>query len=159
VVFGPLKNNWTKERDQWEWETGQKIDKTDFLTVYGQAHLWTLTLEIICAMFQKTGVWPFNPDVITDTMMAPSKETLCKGFLPVKPSSPIKLVAKLLQNLSLQDLDNDNIDMDIPNPTNNEDVNMEEPNLSSGSGPVSSTDSTLAPIYPAELLPAITETL
>jgi hypothetical protein len=81
---------------------------------------------MICATFQKTGVWPFNPDVITDAMMAPSKETSCKGFLPVEPSSPIKLVAKLLQNLSLQDPDDDDIDMDIPNPT---DVDMKEPNL------------------------------
>jgi hypothetical protein len=156
MVFGPLKNNWTKERDQWEQETGQKIDKTNFLTVHSQAHLWTLTPEMTCATFWKTGVWPFNPNVITDAMMAPSKETSCEGFLPVEPSSSVKLVAKLLWNLSLQNPDNNDIDMDIPNST---DINMEEPNLPSGSGPVSGTDGTVAPIYPAKLLPAITETL
>lgn len=69
VVFGPLKNNWTKERDYWEQETGQKIYKTYFLTVYSHAHLHTLTPETICATFWKTGVWPFNPDVVTDVMM------------------------------------------------------------------------------------------
>jgi hypothetical protein len=116
------------------------------------------TLEIIHAAFRKTRVWPFNPNVVTKAMMAPSKEISCEGFLPVEPLSPIKLVAKFLWNLSIWDPDDD-VNMDVPNPTNNKDVDMEEPDLPSGLGPVSSTDNILPPAYPAELPPAVTETL
>lgn len=32
--------------------------------------------------------------------MAPSKETLYKGFLPIAPTTPVRVIAKLLQKLS-----------------------------------------------------------
>ncbi|KIO07658.1 hypothetical protein M404DRAFT_103207, partial [Pisolithus tinctorius Marx 270] len=80
-------------RDEWEQSTGQSISKKNFLAVYGPAHLKTLTCKNILAAFRKTGVWPFNPHVITSNMMAPSKETSIQGSLPVEPVMPIKLVA------------------------------------------------------------------
>jgi hypothetical protein len=103
VIFAVLKKNWSEARDEWERSTGQSINKKNFLAVYGPAHLKTLTCENICAAFWKTGVWPSNPHVITSGMMAPSKETSIQGSLPVEPATPIKLVATLLQDLSLQE--------------------------------------------------------
>lgn len=49
------------------------------------------------------GIWPFNPAVITADMMAPSKETSCKSHLPIPPATPVRVVAELLQKLSLGD--------------------------------------------------------
>ena len=39
VIFGVLKHLWTIECDQHECETGGKVDKTNFLGIYGRAHL------------------------------------------------------------------------------------------------------------------------
>ncbi|KAF8239637.1 hypothetical protein L208DRAFT_1201091, partial [Tricholoma matsutake] len=89
IVFGVLKLYWTHEKDKWEREKWQKVSKTNFLAIYGAAHKWALTSDIIKMVFEKTGVWPFNRDVVTPEMMAPSLETLCRGHLPVAPSTPV----------------------------------------------------------------------
>ena len=38
--------------------------------------------------------------------MAPSKETSCEGHLPVEPTSPVKVIAKLLRDLTISNPDN-----------------------------------------------------
>ena len=88
-------------------ETGQAIDKTNFLEIYGRAHIRALSPETICAAFRKTGVWQFNPDVVTNDMMAPSKETSGQGHLPVVPETPVRVIANLIRNISLADDSND----------------------------------------------------
>jgi hypothetical protein len=75
------------------------MSKTNFLGIYGRAHEWALTPENIKSSFQVTGVWPLNPSVITPTMMAASKETSCEAHLPIVPTMPIRVIAKLLQKL------------------------------------------------------------
>ena len=106
AVFGVLKLCWSQERDKWQRETGEKIDKSNFLTVYGAAHIRALTPETIQSAFRTTGVWPLNRNAISEEMMAPSKETSCEGELPVRPATPVRLVAKLLQDLA-RDADGD----------------------------------------------------
>jgi hypothetical protein len=113
VVFGVLKHFWTIERDLHERETGGKVDKTNFLGIYGRAHLRTMNPVTICAAFRKTGIWPLDPNVITEAMMAPSKETSCEGHLPIEPTSPVKAIAKLLRNLAISKPDNED-EADIP---------------------------------------------
>ena len=90
IVFATVKWCLSNERDTWERETGEKISKTNFLGIYGRAHLHALTPNNIEAAFHKTGVWPFDLSVITHEMMAASKETSCEGQL-----------TKLLQNLTI----------------------------------------------------------
>lgn len=85
VVFAVLKKCWSEERDKWEREKGEGITKSNFITIYGQAHLRALTPDLIRMAFRKTGVWPFNPTVISEQMMAPSKETSYQGHLPFEP--------------------------------------------------------------------------
>ena len=56
--------------------------------------------------------------------MAPSKETSCEGHLPVKPTSPVKAIAKLLQDLTIRNPDNENDGegalVELPNNPGNE---------------------------------------
>ncbi|KIM74511.1 hypothetical protein PILCRDRAFT_14402 [Piloderma croceum F 1598] len=80
--------------------------------------------DTIHAAFQKTGIWPLDPNVITEVMMAPSKEMSHEGYLPIEPASPVKAVAKLLRELSVCNPDNGNNGNNAPNePSNNpEDV-------------------------------------
>lgn len=71
------------------------------MTVYGQAHLRALTPEIVKSAFRKTGLWPFNQDVISKEDMAPSKETSCEGHLPAATAPEIAMLAKLMQDMSV----------------------------------------------------------
>lgn len=100
VVFAVLKRHWSEERDKWERTKGEGVTKSNFLSIYGQAHLRALTPDLIRTAFRKTGISPFNRGVITNEMMAPSKETSCEGQLPIAPSTPVRIVADLLGKLS-----------------------------------------------------------
>ena len=54
---------------------------------------------LIKKVFEKTGIWLFNPDVISTEMIALSKETLQKGYLPFTPSTPIQNTARQLKHM------------------------------------------------------------
>ena len=90
VIFGPMKHNWGLAQDEWE-QKGHTVDKTNFLALYAKAHTKTLTPKNIKSAFHATGVIPFNPNVITWQMMAPSltmtTSVICT--IPVQQSSPI----------------------------------------------------------------------
>ncbi|EIM82182.1 uncharacterized protein STEHIDRAFT_37321, partial [Stereum hirsutum FP-91666 SS1] len=60
AVFGVLKQRWSEERNSHALETGEIISKTNFLAIYGRAHVKALTESTIRSAFLKTGVWPFN---------------------------------------------------------------------------------------------------
>ena len=60
VVFAILKRMLSDERDRWERETGEMVSKSNFLGIYGRAHLRALTPETIKSAFRKTGIWPFD---------------------------------------------------------------------------------------------------
>jgi hypothetical protein len=101
VIFSPLKKLIGKEHDKWLQENGAAMDKNSFLTVYGKAHVRALTPENIKAAFKKTGVWPFNPNVVTAEMLAPSKDTSCEAHVPLPPDDPaIDVLATMLRKLA-----------------------------------------------------------
>ena len=76
---------------------GKKVNKGNFLSVHGEAHVKALTPELIRAAFKKTGVVPFNRNVVTQDMMAPSLESSSRGSLPLQ-TSPVRAVARLIAN-------------------------------------------------------------
>lgn len=103
VVFAILKRCLSEERDLWERETGETISKTNFLTIYGQAHLQAMPPKTIRTAFRKTGIWPFDPSIITKEMMAPSKVTSCEGHLPIPPPTPVCTLARMMCMLAIGD--------------------------------------------------------
>lgn len=96
AVFSVLKRFWAEERDKWQREKGEKITKETFLAIYGRAHIRALTPELIAAAFRKTGVWPYNPSVVTSSMMAPSKETARRVVFPVIPPTPVRVMTQMM---------------------------------------------------------------
>jgi hypothetical protein len=100
AVFSILKRFWSEERDKREREMGEKVNKENFLAIYGAAHIRALTPEIISTAFRKTGVWPYDPGVITPAMMAPSLETSCEATLPIVPPTPVQLLTNLIRKVS-----------------------------------------------------------
>jgi hypothetical protein len=95
VVFGPLKLYWSVEKKRYEQEKRQPVTKENFLVIYGAAHICAFTPETIKAAFRKTGLWPFNREVITAEMMAPSLETSVRGHLPIAPSTPVRVMTDM----------------------------------------------------------------
>jgi hypothetical protein len=101
------------------------VDKTNFLAVYGRAHVQALTRETIKSAFHKTGAWPFDPGAITAAQMAPSIETSTRYIMPLQVVQPspihtvaamfLELAAPIVQPPTYRDLDtDDDMDMDLP---------------------------------------------
>lgn len=88
VIFSVLKRFLMEERDKWFRMKGQAMDKNNFLVIYAAAHIRALTPENVKAAFRKTGVWPYDPSVVTEQMLAPSKATSVQAHLPVPMSDP-----------------------------------------------------------------------
>ena len=100
VVFAVLKRYIGEERQAYEWRTGEKMKKENFLEIYGKAHRRAMQPETIKTAFQKTGMWPVNPDTITPDMMALSKPTAMASSLPIVPATPVRVVAGMLTELA-----------------------------------------------------------
>lgn len=98
VIFSQLKQKWSQARDEYERSKGIAVVKSNFLEVYSLAHNAALTPENIKTAFRKTGVVPFDPNVVTEQMMAPSLESSSKGTLPSKQSSPVQAISKMIEN-------------------------------------------------------------
>lgn len=88
VIFSPLKRRWSEERQAFEGSKRQRVSKRNFVTIYGRAHRHVLTQDLVRTAFKKTGVWPFNANLVTKQMMAPSLETSSQGHLPLPQPSP-----------------------------------------------------------------------
>jgi hypothetical protein len=102
-MFAVLKHCLSQEHDLLESTTGESISKSNFLTIYGCAHLCALTSETIVAAFCKMGIWPFNRNMIMKAAMAPSKETSCEAHLPAPVAPEIQELVKPLCDLSIDD--------------------------------------------------------
>lgn len=102
VIFAVLKRYISEERDRWERETGESVGKVNFLTIFGRAHIRALTPDLAKTAFRKTGLLPFNRDVVLKAQMAPSKESSCKGHLPAPVAPRIGLLADLMKKMSIQ---------------------------------------------------------
>ena len=94
-----MKRKWSEARDEFEDNTGLAIDKTNFLAIYAEAHIKTLMKENILAAFRKTGVVPFNPNVITDEMMAPSLTSSIQATLPLPLEGPTLIITDMIHGL------------------------------------------------------------
>ena len=95
VIFSVLKRTWSEERDKFE-RSGPVVVKTNFLLVYAKAHTHAFTPANILAAFAKTGIVPFNPDVVTEAMMGLSLETSITCHLPVALASPVQEIVDLI---------------------------------------------------------------
>ena len=99
AVFSILKLYWAQDKDKWLREKCTMVNKTNFLHVDGIVHTQVLTLAIIKTAFEKTGVVPFNPNVVMEEMMALSLETSYCGHMPLTPTTPVQIATDLLYEM------------------------------------------------------------
>ncbi|CAA7264028.1 unnamed protein product [Cyclocybe aegerita] len=96
VIFSPMKQRFGENRDKLFRETGQEISKENFLKVYGDTHLAILQPELIKKAFSKTGIIPFNRDVISADKLAPSCDTSFRHYTPVEPPAAVRIMTELI---------------------------------------------------------------
>jgi hypothetical protein len=99
VIFSVLKRAWSKNRDEYERETGKPVNKSNFLSVYAKAHIEAFTSTNIKAAFRVTGVEPFNPDVIPESALAPSQTTSTEAGLPIPPQTPVRIMSDMINRV------------------------------------------------------------
>ncbi|RXW17484.1 hypothetical protein EST38_g8369 [Candolleomyces aberdarensis] len=120
VIFSPLKTAWTEAWDEYERRTGQKVNKQCFLEVYANAHMKALSKQNIISAFRVTGVVPLNPDVITETMLAPSRTSSTSSSLPVPLPSPTQALSDTIHALIARQARSEDEGMDSDSGTDNE---------------------------------------
>lgn len=112
VVFSVLKRAFSDEMLKFEAETGQSVNKSNFLKVYTPAHARSFTPENIRMAFCKTGVIPYNPNIIQSSKLKPSVESSIIGHgLPLVPPTPVRKMASLMKNFHFEDTDYQNSDI------------------------------------------------
>ena len=100
AVFGAHKVHWSEECEKHERETGHTIQKQDFLLVHSRAILRTFKKETILSAWEKTGLRPYNPNIITPQMLAPSTITSShtQQLFPIEQPSPVRHVVKCMHD-------------------------------------------------------------
>ena len=79
VCIARMKEVWKEVLSNFEKASGEKVGKRDFTALFGKAYLKAFTTETVQAAFQVTGVYPYDPTVITVQQMKPSEMTSAKG--------------------------------------------------------------------------------
>lgn len=92
VCFAKMKSIWKEGVTKHKQNTGEKLSKSDFLEVWGEAYLKALNAETVKAVFWATGIHPYNLDVITTKQMKPSCAFLTNDGRLLEPSSLVKAV-------------------------------------------------------------------
>ncbi|KIJ30243.1 hypothetical protein M422DRAFT_268294 [Sphaerobolus stellatus SS14] len=91
VCFAHMKQTWCEALDIFEVEHSCGINKSDFAGVFGGSFLKAFTLETIKSAFEKTGIIPFNPNVIIMAQLKPSvPHSTAQSLLTFTLPSPVK---------------------------------------------------------------------
>ncbi|KAF8588768.1 hypothetical protein K439DRAFT_1613271 [Ramaria rubella] len=105
VCFACMKQAWTEEVAQFEAGLDHGINKGDFAEVFGTAFLRAFIPDIIRAAFCATGIYPFNPDIITPAQMKPNPALFTpskRSYNPIDPDlyTPSKRMRLLTGSLA-----------------------------------------------------------
>lgn len=140
VCFVVMKQAWKEEINAFEAPHRSKIGKEHFTEVFGKAYLKAFTVPTILSAFEKTGIHPFNPEVITAQQMKPSLPSSLIGSLPLPMPSPVRKIMEVFNHKVLTTL--------------NIAPGNYQPPLPSLSNTIPSTPSTSQSIFPSISTPA-----
>lgn len=73
--------------------------------------------------------------------MAPSKETSCEGHLPIVPTTPVRVVVKMLQHMTLSDQSRESDDEDAEAADESNSGSIEDSDEEEGGNEDSDSDS------------------
>jgi hypothetical protein len=129
VCFARMKEAWKEEIRKFEDLHRSKVTKGDFTEVFGNAFLKAFTVPTVLAAFEKTGIHPYNPDVITPRMMKASEPSSLIGSLPIPMPSPVRAVMAAFnaRSYTAADLDPDNFRAPPVSPAMRPQLSVTEP--------------------------------
>ena len=90
VCFANMKEVWKQEITAHEKRSGQAVKKEDFAEIFGKAFQKAFTPKTVKSAFRATGIYPYNPTVITEEQMRPSLATSMKANFPLTQSTPVR---------------------------------------------------------------------
>ncbi|KAF5366019.1 hypothetical protein D9758_006716 [Tetrapyrgos nigripes] len=94
VCFAKMKSEMKKEINEFEATHGHSVRKDDLTGMFGRAFLRSFDVDTVMAAFQKTGIYPFNRNAITEEQMKPAEATSVQGSFTFTQTSPIKAIIK-----------------------------------------------------------------
>jgi len=97
VGFSQFKRAWATLLHERGNQSENAIKKDDDLELIEGPYKQAFTISNIKAGFRKTGVCPFNPNVITPSMMAPSIPNSITALLPMDQASPVRALAPYIK--------------------------------------------------------------
>ena len=95
-IFGVLKMNWGEACQKWAETHLEKIGKNNFFGIYGAVHTTSLTPSNIKSAWRKAGIVPFNLDVVSHDMLAPSLPSSTLAIFPIDQPSPVKKLHRIM---------------------------------------------------------------
>lgn len=96
VCFAKMKNEFRWEIQKFKDLHMEPVKKSDFAGVFGHAYLQAFTPVTVKAAFAATGVYLFNPNIISEKQMRPSLPTSTKSTFPVLQTSLIHTIIVVL---------------------------------------------------------------
>lgn len=92
VCFARMKEAWKKYIHEFEVLHHRKVKKGDFVELFSKAYVEAFSEETVRAAFKATGIFPYNPDIITEQQMKPSLATSTKATFPLPQPTPVRRV-------------------------------------------------------------------
>jgi len=83
LPFAKLKKEYNKACDKYYRDSGKIVTKHTFARVLDPVLIETYTLLTICNAYKATGIWPFNPSIISSDRLDPSLLTEQFNDLPI----------------------------------------------------------------------------
>ncbi|KAF5360338.1 hypothetical protein D9756_005089 [Leucocoprinus leucothites] len=112
VCFAKMKDVFKKVVANFEAEHGHDVTKADFTGLFSQAFNKSFNCDTVQAAFKATGVYPYDPNVITEEKMKPSLPSFSKGSFPLPQPSPVKAILKAFEEHPMIDYDANEMSID-----------------------------------------------
>ena len=93
VCFAKMKEAWKEDITAHEKRLGWVVKKEDFAEVFGKAFQKAFIPETVKSAFRATGIYPYDPTMITEEQMRPSLATSTKAN---SPSTHSTLVCRVM---------------------------------------------------------------
>lgn len=107
VCFAKMKRIWHEELDTHYQLTQKHVTKLTYAKVFGTAFLKAFSKDTILAAFRATGVYPFDPNIISEKQMKPSEVTSTRTTFPLPFPSPVRRIMAVFHHQTTTTLEQD----------------------------------------------------
>ncbi|KIY47076.1 DDE-domain-containing protein, partial [Fistulina hepatica ATCC 64428] len=92
ICFAQMKTCWHEEIQAFEDAHMKSPTKADFTSLFGRAFIRAFMPDTVRAAFTKTGIYPYNPNIISIAQSKPSILSSIKGTFPLPMPLPVHAI-------------------------------------------------------------------